>query len=268
MKTKPLRAPQPGEPGWRKLVDTEGNAIQEAVAWHTVCLVVDKSQSIGTGSAILWRGRPLILTANHVIKDSRNDDIYFHFRHEGTMMVAPLDEFRSHPKMKYKKKVKIEIGRRHASEDLDLAVMEVQGSISADHPVQFFAIPEDAVTPSAGTIVVVEGNPADLKKTVVPGIAASYKIIDWSRIKKNPNFEPFNPETEFVTKFRAKDIHARGFSGAGVWFDKPTDGVWHPNLGLAGICTHYYERLKLLSAIRIEHIVRFLNEVYPQCART
>jgi hypothetical protein len=226
---------------------------------------VNESKSIGTGSAIFWRGHPLILTANHVAKDSPNDGIYFHFRHQGTMIFAPLDELHSHPDMKYKRKVKIEIDRRYTSEDLDLAVLEVKESISADHPVKFFALPEDAVTPPAGTIIMMHGYPSDLAQTVAPQTAASYAMIQWSRIEKNPTFEPFNPETEFVAKFRTKDIdiHARGYSGAGVWFDKPTSGVWHSNLGLAGVCTHYYERRKLLSVVRIEHVIQFLKEVFP-----
>src|SRR5216683_1159937 len=259
MKTE-RRIPQPGEPGWRNLIDNEGIAVQEAVACHTVSLIVNKSESIGTGSAILWRGHSLILTANHVVKDSPNDDIYFHFRHEGAMKVAPLDKLHSHPEMKYTRKVRVEIGRRDSSEDLDLAVLEVQESISADHLVQFFVLPEDAVTPPTGTIIVMHGYPSDLSRTVAPRTRASYAMILWSRIEKNPTFEPFDSETEFVAKFRTKgiDIHARGCSGAGVWFDQPTNGVWHPNLGLAGVCTHYYERRKLLSVVRIELVIRFL----------
>jgi hypothetical protein len=61
---------------------------------------------------------------------------------------------------------------------------------------------------------------------------------------------------------KALDKHARGFSGAGVWFDKPTQGAWHPNLGLAGVCTHYYPRRKLLSVVRIEQVIRFLNKIH------
>lgn len=263
MKTEPRRIPQPGEPGWRNLIDNEGKAIQETVAWHTVSLIVNKSKSIGTGSAIFWRGHPLILTASHVIKDSPNDDIYFHFRHQGTMKVAPLDELHSHPEMKYTRKVKIEIRRRYASEDLDLAVLEVRESISKEHLIQFFSLTEDSITPPAGTIIVMHGYPSDLAKTVAPQTAASYAMIQWSRIEKNPKFEPFNPETEFVTKFRVNNLHARGYSGAGVWFDKPTNGVWHPNLGLAGVCTHYYSGRKLVSVVRIEQVIRFLNKAFP-----
>jgi hypothetical protein len=179
------------------------------------------------------------------------------------MKVAPLDKLHSHPEMKYTRKVKIDIGHRYASEDLDLAALEVQESISKEHLIQFFLLTEDSSTPPAGTIIMIHGYPSDLAKTVAPRTAASYAMIQWSRIEKNPKFKPFNPETEFVTKFRVNDLHARGFSGAGVWLDKPTNGVWHPYLGLSGVCTDYYERLKLLSAVRIEHVIRFLSEVFP-----
>lgn len=52
------------------LINREGEAIEEAVAWHTVGIVADESQSIGTGSAVLWHEHPLIITARHVIEDS------------------------------------------------------------------------------------------------------------------------------------------------------------------------------------------------------
>jgi hypothetical protein len=62
-------------------------------------------------------------------------------------------------------------------------------------------------------------------------------------------------------------MHARGFSDAGVWFDRPTDGVWHPNVRLAGVCTHYYPRRKLLSILRIEQVMQFLDEPFPATVR-
>ena len=85
------------------------------------------------------------------------------------------------------------------------------------------------------------------------------------RIQEKPRFEPFGLATEFLTPFVAADqsMHSRGFSGAGEWFDRPTDGVWHPNLGLAGVCTHYYPRRKLLSILRIEQVMQFLDEAFP-----
>jgi hypothetical protein len=248
------------------LINNEGKAIEEAVAWHTVSLIADKSKSVATGSAILWGERPLILTANHVVKDSPDDDIWFHFRPEGTMKRAPINKLHSHPEMQYTHKVKIHIGRRYTSEDLDLVALEVERSIETEHRLRFFALAKESFTPPAETIVVMIGHPFDLAKRVAPGTAASFSMIQWSRIKENPksHLKDFNPANEFVTDFKAvhQVKHAGGFSGAGVWFDRPTDGVWHPNLGLAGVCTHYYHRPKLLLVVRIEHVLRFLDAAF------
>src|SRR5262252_4729005 len=70
------------------LINREGEAIEEAVAWHTVGIIADEGQSIGTGSAILWRNHPLILTARHVIETSPDSDLWFHFRDACTMQLS------------------------------------------------------------------------------------------------------------------------------------------------------------------------------------
>src|SRR2546425_1056648 len=48
------------------------DAIEEAVAWHTVGIVTGsgerKWQGIGTGAAVRWRGGHYILTAEHVLR--------------------------------------------------------------------------------------------------------------------------------------------------------------------------------------------------------
>ena len=248
------------------LIHNEGKAIEEAVAWHTLGIVADDGQSIGTGCAILWRKRSLILTARHVIESSPDDDIWFHFRHEGTMKRSPVQDLPSRRDVEYKPKVRIKIVGRCCSEDVDVAALEVQRSIEDEHSVRFFELAEESITPTAGTIITMRGYPSDLARVVVPGSAASFAMIQWSRIQDKPHFAPFDPALEFLTPFVAADQgkHARGFSGAGAWFDRPTDGVWHPNLGLAGVCTHYYSRKKLLSLLRIEQVTRFLNEAFPK----
>src|SRR5438876_1989142 len=52
--------------------------------------------------------------------------------------------------------------------------------------------------------------------------AAAFAQLQWSRIQEKPQFEPFDPSTEFLTPFVAANqgMHARGFSGAGAWFDR------------------------------------------------
>ncbi|PYT78208.1 MAG: hypothetical protein DMG42_01180 [Acidobacteria bacterium] len=92
-----------------ELIDREGEAIEEAVAWHTIGIVADEGQSIGTGSAILWRQRPLIITARHVIEDSPDSGIWFYFRDEGTMKRSPIDELPKRRDVEYRPKVRIKI---------------------------------------------------------------------------------------------------------------------------------------------------------------
>src|SRR5713226_6174556 len=88
------------------LINREGEAIEEAVAWHTVGIVGDDGQSIGTGTAILWRKSPLILTARHVVENSPDDDIWFYFRAEGTMKRSPIDELPNRRDVEYKPRVR------------------------------------------------------------------------------------------------------------------------------------------------------------------
>jgi hypothetical protein len=80
------------------IINREREAIEEAVASHTVGIVADDGQSIGTGSAILWRRHSLTLTAKHVIENSTDNVLWFYFRDEGAMKHSPLDtsEVRQH----------------------------------------------------------------------------------------------------------------------------------------------------------------------------
>lgn len=185
------------------LINREGEAIEEAVAWHTVGIVADDGQSIGTGSAILWRQRALILTAHHVIESSPDDDAWFYFRDEGTMKRAPIQDLPNRRDVEYRPKVRIKIAGRHSSKDVDLATLEVQKSIEGEHSVRFFELTEESVTPAPGTIITMRGYPSDLKRVVAPGTAASFPVIQWSRIQDKPHFAPFDPTTETLTRFVA-----------------------------------------------------------------
>jgi hypothetical protein len=79
----------------------------------------------------------------------------------------------------------------------------------------------------AGTVITMRGYPSGQAQVVGPRSVAAFAMLQWSCIQEKPRFEPFDPATEFLTPFVAatQGMHARGFSGAGVWFDRPTDSV-------------------------------------------
>jgi hypothetical protein len=74
------------------------------------------------------------------------------------------------------------------------------------------------------------------------------------------------PRAERGGARRCPSPHAWGFSGGGVWFHKSPTAVWHPNLGLAGICTAYYAQSKVLSVVKIEHVICSLKKLLPEAA--
>lgn len=206
-----------GMSGKFDLAENIGYAVEEAVAWHTLGIVADSGKSIGTGTAILWRQRSLILTARHVIESSPADGISFHFRHEGTMKRSPLDELWSRPDIRYTRKVALEIRGMRCSKDTDLAALEVPREIDEQYRVKFFELGEGSVTPPSETLITMRGNPRDLAKAVAPGVLASFAMVQWARIQKRPLFEPYDPKSEFLVKFVAAEQgkHARGYSGIG-----------------------------------------------------
>jgi len=248
------------------LTKSIGEALEEAVAWHTVGIVADGGKSIGTGCALLWRGCPLILTARHVVEDSPLNGIWFHLRHEGTMKRASLRELWSHPDTRYTTKESLDIKRLHCSNEADLAALEVASETEKQHNVKFFELHEGAATPPVGTVVHMRGFPSDLAKPVAPGIRASFAVMQWGRIQTEPKLDRFDPGSEFLVKYVPADEgkHARGFSGAGAWFQRSLSSkVWHLRLGLAGLCTDYYPRRALLSFLRVEVIAKFLDKCVP-----
>jgi len=242
------------------------DAMEEAIAWHTVCIISEDGKSIGTGSLIRWRGRKLILTARHVVQDSTNEGLRFHFRPEGTMKRAPLGEVHGHPELRYRQKVKIEIVARHAASSVDLAALELADVLPSRQPARFFDLDVDATAPGAGTVLAFRGYPSDMADEVHPGALASFAVMDWGQIERPHDLDRFDPAAEFLVKFSQAEggIHARGFSGTGSWYHCHVSEIWHPNLRLAGVCTHYYAPSKLLNFLRVENVTAFLRGTFAE----
>ena len=137
------------------------DAIEEAIAWQTACIVSDDGKFIGTCTLIRWRQRELILTARHVVQDCSKEGIRFHFRPEGTMKRAPISELHSHPEVRYRQKVRVEIAAKHIARSFDLAALELSGVLPPEHLARFFELSDRESTPEIGTPVALRGYPSD-----------------------------------------------------------------------------------------------------------
>jgi hypothetical protein len=241
--------------------------MDEAAAWHTVGIICDNGQGIGTGVAVKFGDRHFILTAAHVIKGIKFKDLWFLCRPPGSLVRAAPSELSSRlHEVGVTPRQKLPIKRTFVSSKLDVALLEVPSQIAGEHRIRFFDVTPDAIAPLVGTPVLSKGYPSDLAqpmggqdKMLVP--AANMAPI--KDPKQSVGLKDFDSRKNFLVPFELGrfDMGARGFSGAGGWFHHPAPGIWHPNLRLAGMATHYYPSSKTLVLLKIERIVEYLKRV-------
>jgi hypothetical protein len=239
-----------------------GEGIDEAVAWHTVGIISDQGRSIGTGSAILWGGAHLLLTAYHVIKDNKPQDLWCLFRPDGTLRRtdSPEDVVVTDTELRARQKAEFE--DLEFDEDLDLAALKVP-DLSSQFTVHFHELDPGSKTPPIDTTVSLMGFPSDLARRVTEDAWGVFRSVEVTQIGPPVELERFDPSRCFLINYPSADrMHPRGFSGAGVWYHQGPTEVWHPNLGLAGVCTNYYTAKELLEIVRVESVIKFLQNYW------
>jgi hypothetical protein len=151
--------------------------------------------------------------------------------------------------------------------DLDLAAIPVDASLERQHPVRFFNVDVGGTTPGEGHRVVVQGYPHDISRVIQQGERAMFASTEWTSIEPNrAALAGFDPALHFLFDYPSAqdypDAHPRGFSGGGVWFQRPPKNtLWHPDLDVAGVTIAYYSRPRLLKAVRREVVEHFLARI-------
>jgi hypothetical protein len=247
------------------------DGLEESAFWHTVGVLASDAKGnpeTGTAAAIRWADRPLLLTANHVVENTRDRDLQFFFRPDGTL--ARRDWWQdAGPPVRHELPEPIKILARHSCTDLDLAVLVIQADLEKNRNVKFYDVQNIGVPDPLPSSVLSIGFPSDSKEIIGPGAIAISPLVNWGNAEQNLQKRPskFNPETHFLVKFihAEEGRHPGGFSGAGVWYREatPEPGVWYPNLHLAGLCTHYYPGIKLLEVCKTSQLIGYLKTTFP-----
>jgi hypothetical protein len=242
------------------------DALEEAVAWHTLGIVASSEQYIGTGAALSWKNHSLIVTAGHVIDDTRIQDLWFFLRPEGTLRRVDNAPAIKVENLSFEIRKRIPIQHVRFSRYDDLAIMEVHHRFVESERVKFHLLKEDSVTPKVGQTVLVMGYPFDLTKVVRKGELAAFTSVEWTSIQETIALHNHDPGSHFLMPYDSAEEgrNPKGFSGGGVWYRRAhTPAIWHPNLALAGICVSYFPRSHFLEAVRIERLFSALRETYP-----
>jgi hypothetical protein len=244
------------------LTNQAADGIEEAVAWHTVGIVADQPRGVGTGIGVLWHGRPLILTAWHVIKDNPLKDLWFFFRAEGTLRREFPEEAARQGKLRLIPRSRIEIQNHHYDQSIDIAALEVRANLDRSRNLRFYEFDESTVTPAIGTTVVMMGYPYDITRPINKETRVVFPSTQWSRrVRRKGALSNFNSRRSFIVDYPSATIdrHPGGFSGCGVWYHRSTPTVWHPSLALAGVCIGYYATSRVVEVLKVAAVQQFLD---------
>lgn len=247
------------------------NAFDELVAWYTVGIVGTKDgrdgAGIGTGASVLWDGRPLILTAWHVIRETPIEKLWFLFRPDGTLERYAPGRIPPPPRPSEGVcRASIPILGIVKDEGSDIAAVQVPDGLQDRHRIMFYQLASSSLTPEVGTKVSLRGYPSALAQPVERNYAV-FANHEYTTISADRPSVEMGSESGFFMKWSSPDDWSpHGFSGAGVWFQDDvsvTSEVWQANPTLAGIATNYFPKSQLLMATRIEVVSDFLRRCFP-----
>lgn len=249
--------------------DAAFEAFEEAVASHTVGIVGTRDgkegTGIGTGAAVIWKGRAIVLTAWHVVRESPRDRIWFLFRPKGTLAryVTGRRPPPSAPRDRYSRE-SVPVQEITKDEKLDVAAIHVPLGMGDQHPVVcFHDLSAQSAVATTGTDVILRGHPSALAQPV----GANFEVFANHEYATITNDRPAGflaREAQFFMKWSSTaDWDPYGFSGAGVWFDSGPEvnatTLWCPQPGLAGLATSYFPKSELMMAVEIEAVKEFLD---------
>lgn len=248
--------------------------MDEAAAWHTVGIVCNlghrESQGVGTGVAVKFCNRQFILTAAHVIHGTKLKDLWFLFRPPGSLVRAEYSELPSRLReVAITPRRKLPLKKAFIYRRSDIALLEVADqNVEEEYTVRFFEVTPNAATPPPGTVILSKGYPCGLAQPMGDQdrmLLPAANNVPMADIVPN-GLKDFDPRKSFLAPFALAQfgMGAHGFSGAAGWFHNLAPLVWHPNLGFAGMVTHYYSESEMLVYVRVQEIVRCLNRACKQ----
>jgi hypothetical protein len=257
----------------KEQMDSASDAVEAAIREMTVGIVYGsgerKWQGIAAGTLVRWGGRPLILTAEHVVCDTEPEDFRFHFRHDGPPIPVERDILKSLPGVPtalLKGCTELELGRVVMNRELDLAAIEVQGDLEEKYLCRFFDLADGGRSPAEGRQTIVMGFPSDVVRVTHDNKGVVFSYVEWTNVASDrTDLRDFDPARHFLTPYKLvetyPDAKPLGISGAAMWInEKDTSVVWRPRLDIAGVASAWYKGKGLLKMVRREVVEEFLAE--------
>lgn len=246
-------------------------AFQETISNSIVGIAIDgPDPGIGTGTLVKWKGKRLLLTANHNLDGTTPDCLRLLFRPPGNIKVAAMAEAAATYGLSPSPGIRAPLKREFCA-DLanDIALLEFLPHGTVPSPSIFYALDDfPAFSIPDGTSIIVMGFPSDNSVRIpggrVVGPAADHVRYDSSLNSLSGLPSSYNPNSQYLLRYsRLQDgIHPRGFSGAGAWCNADVDGpVWHSNPRLAGMVVRYHAPNNVLFITGLNAILELASRI-------
>lgn len=256
-----------------ELREQAARAVEEALRQRAVGLfraVEQQGHILGAGTLVEWNGRQLVLTAEHVIRGIAPSELRFFLPSEDIPQnvidrSVLLNLEAAHP-AHLEDPAELAIAGVEADAEIDLAAIDITGSLTEYAIPKFFRIVPGGATPPEGTHIVSRGYPFDLARVTAGNVGVAFMAVHWSDIvEARDGLQNFEPECHFLTRYEFGDgSHPKGMSGsAGCYSPRKGDGqLWVADLEIAGVTISYYQKPQLLSLVRREKIEEFLTDYF------
>lgn len=248
------------------------DAIEDVARKSTFGIVTGSGEQrwagLGTGTLVRWDGRLLILTASHVIGDTRVEDLRFFLPNETTPTPVSRQDLSTLKGVRasgLRPFTDLNVGRVFRDDTIDLAAIPVEEGAVERSPATAFELSDEAVEAKPGQSSLVVGFPRDISRVLQDDSRVVFPQFDWSLVAESrPTLRDFDDSRHFVASYTppqsAPDADPRGLSGAARWARRgSTPGVWHPNIDIIGVTITYYRGSQLLKMVRRSVVNEFLH---------
>jgi hypothetical protein len=251
-------------------------ATVERIARYTIGIAVEKNSCIGTGTFVLVGGEKFILTAGHVLGESKPGDLRFWTRPSAPIKEKPAAEVEISEVGGFTLGVQLPIVDIWQDKTSDIAAMKLAPSFIPPEAVDVFDVRyshefmgwEDKKL--GGLSLLLFGFPIGNSKEVFVERNRSFRFLGcaeylseysvdlngaaWSGLSSQ-----HSKSRDFVFKYQGVrgGLAPHGFSGGGVWVlgDSGDRTVWRPDPILIGVVHSYAPRAGLLIAAKLPTFV-------------
>ena len=254
-------------------------AILERVAGFTVGIAAANNTVIGTGTLISYRGKHLVLTAEHVIRGAVPSEVRFWCKPSAPLVEKPARDVTERELKKLTPGVNFPIETVAADAEIDLALLAIKPGFQLPGSGALFDLSQSRVlthpsTKLDGLSLLCFGFPVDNARTLASkgnrrlnflGCTSNVCNYDpdlnaelWSRVSSS-----ISSDRNFLLKYNPAEeaINPPGFSGCGVWINAVSDRelVWSPEPLLIGMVHRYVEKFSVLIATNLSTVLDFVD---------